>query len=155
MDPDGLVEIHFLFAELLVVDNHHQIIVHVLRVGPPQRQRDRSEALELPGLSEVKFKVAPLTAFFQHDQFIMCFGDRAAELVFRGIEIGLEIGPVLGYLVLRFLQLFLLVFQLRLQLFVALVRHRRAVLGSRRRVGVFFRGRLRGTCSRIRTRVTE
>ena len=74
----------------------------------------------------------------------MCFGDRAAELVFRGIEIGLEIGPVLGYLVLRFLQLFLLVFQLRLQLFVALVRHRRAVLGSRRRVGVFFRGRLRG-----------
>src|SRR6184192_645562 len=92
-----------------------------------QFQRFGPLTLELPGPGQVEFEIVTLPALLQHDQLLMRLGDGAVELVFRGAEAGLQVRPVLGDLILRVLQLLLLFLQLRLQLFVAPVRHRRPV----------------------------
>ena len=81
VNPDGLVQIHFLFVQLVVVHDHRQIIILVLCVRSAQRKRDRAEPLELLRFVQIKFKVTALSLFLQRHQFVMCLRDCAVEFV--------------------------------------------------------------------------
>ncbi len=83
VDPDRLVEIHSLLAELIVINDHRHVIIHVLCIGPAQGQCERSEALELLRLGKIEFEIVPLSALLQNHQFLMRFGDGTIEFVAR------------------------------------------------------------------------
>src|SRR5260370_5554824 len=54
VDPDRLVEIHSLLAELIVLNDHLHVIIHVLCIGPAPGQWERAESPELLRLGMIE-----------------------------------------------------------------------------------------------------
>ena len=116
-----LVQVYALLGKLPVVDQHHQRVIVVFRVGLAQRQAHGSHALKSLGLRQVKLEVVALSALFELDQLVMSLGNRSAQLIPRRAQVALKVGAGFLEVLLRARELLLFLIELRLHLLPARV----------------------------------
>ena len=121
MDGDRFVEIDLFLGELIVVNDHRQVVAFVFYIRLAQRDGEWTNPMELLGFCEVKLVIAALAALFENHQLFMRLGNGTVEFIASGVDVSLQVGPLLLHLILRILQLFLLFDELCLKLRVSFI----------------------------------
>ena len=93
---------------LLVFHRHHHVIEPVLLVHASHRDVERADPVKLLRPFQVEFIEIAVPALLEDHQFIMIFGDRAAQFVARRVQVVLQVLASLIELLLGVRKLLLL-----------------------------------------------
>ena len=86
MDGDRFVEIDLFLGELIVVNDHRQVVLCVF-IRLAQRDGEWTNPMELLGFCEVKLVIAALAALFESHQLFMRLGNGTVEFIASGVDV--------------------------------------------------------------------